>query len=389
MAGSMSTITRLKPTTIANVHVFDGNGFTDLTSIAIHGTLISDDTHEFADVVDGEGGFLIPGLIDAHVHVHSELHLQQLLSYGVTTALDMAMWPSEKKHRLCGLERSPALLSAGLPATKAGSVHSSVLPLPKEAFLSGPEAAQSWVQRRVAEGSDYIKIIADVPGPNQKTMDAIVDEAHRLQKMVVAHAATYKPFQMAIQSKVDFITHVALDEAVDAEMAGRMASGGIIAIPTLVMMEATLGRPPLSAIASMLMTPRILKAVIHNRRNGSGTPSYANARDSIAAMRSAGVPILAGTDCHDEPNSFFDVKHGKSMHRELEMLVEAGLSNVEVLRAATIGPASAFHLSDRGQIAPGRRADLVLLAEDPSKDIRASRSIHRIWCNGEQVKLPN
>jgi imidazolonepropionase-like amidohydrolase len=99
-------------------------------------------------------------------------------------------------------------------------------------------------------------------------------------------------------------------------------------------------------------------------------------------MYRAGVPILAGTDCHEEPDSFFEVKHGESLHQELELLVEAGVSVVDALRAATILPAEHFRLNDRGAIAEGKRADLVLLREDPTKDIRATRSIDRVWCGG-------
>lgn len=78
-------------------------------------------------------------------------------------------------------------------------------------------------------------------------------------------------------------------------------------------------------------------------------------------MYRAGVPILAGTDCHDEPNSFFDVRHGESSYREFKLLGEAGLSPLEVLRAAAILPAQVFKLSDRGVIEEGNRADPVLL----------------------------
>jgi imidazolonepropionase-like amidohydrolase len=86
------------------------------------------------------------------------------------------------------------------------------------------------------------------------------------------------------------------------------------------------------------------------------------------------VPILAGTDA---PNP--GTAHGISLHRELELLVRAGLPPVEALRAATSLPARAFRLLDRGRIAPGLRADLLLVGGDPTVDILATRNIRAVW----------
>lgn len=93
-------------------------------------------------------------------------------------------------------------------------------------------------------------------------------------------------------------------------------------------------------------------------------------------------PVLAETDCHDEPNSPLDVPHGESLHLELELLVEAGLSNVNALRAATSLPVECFGLTDRGAIEVGKRADLVLIGSDPLQNISATRDIRHVWCGG-------
>jgi len=109
---------------------------------------------------------------------------------------------------------------------------------------------------------------------------------------------------------------------------------------------------------------------------------YANARASVGVLHAAGVPILAGTDANDTPGTPSRVPHGDSLHRELELLVEAGLSTAEVLHATTSLPARYFGLDDRGTIESGKRADLVLIDGDPLADIRATRSIRRVWCGG-------
>ena len=102
-------------------------------------------------------------------------------------------------------------------------------------------------------------------------------------------------------------------------------------------------------------------------------------------MYRAGITILAGTDANQAEHAPASVAHGKSIHEEIELLVDAGLSPVDALRSSTVVAAESFGLQDRGVIAPGRRADLVLISEDPLLDIRRTRSVLRVWCNGVEV----
>ena len=83
-------------TAITNVRVFDGHRLSEVCTIAFDDGVIAKDVSDASDVVDGKGGVLLPGLIDAHVHLHGEETLKQLARWGVTTALDMATWPAEK-----------------------------------------------------------------------------------------------------------------------------------------------------------------------------------------------------------------------------------------------------------------------------------------------------
>jgi hypothetical protein len=101
---------------------------------------------------------------------------------------------------------------------------------------------------------------------------------------------------------------------------------------------------------------------------------------SVARLHAAGVPILAGTDA---PNR--GTATGVSMHRELELLVHAGLTATEALAAATSSPAKAFSLADRGRIAVGCRADLLLVEGDPTADILAARNIVSVWKLGHKA----
>jgi len=100
----------------------------------------------------------------------------------------------------------------------------------------------------------------------------------------------------------------------------------------------------------------------------------AHAQAAVGALRRAGVPILAGTDA-PAPG----LAHGLSLHRELELLVLSGLTPLAALASATSEPARAFGFHDRGRIAEGLRADLLLVNGDPTVDIRATRDIVGIW----------
>ena len=116
------------------------------------------------------------------------------------------------------------------------------------------------------------------------------------------------------------------------------------------------------------------------RRDGGPPRSYDAAIAAVRQLKAAGVPILAGTDA---PNP--GTAHGATMHGEMELLVEAGLTPIEALRAATSAPSKAFRLDDRGRIAVGKRADLVLVRGDPTADIGATRDITAVWKRGVPV----
>ncbi|KAH8553813.1 putative hydrolase [Umbelopsis sp. PMI_123] len=342
---------------LTNVRVFDGQKLLEPATVVIDGELIGSDPAG-AEVQDCEGGILLPGLIDAHVHLTGIKDLKAMSSYGITTALDMATWPLELLNSLRNQNGLTDIRSSGISASAPGSAHS--LFLPKESLLKTVDEAKEFVAKRVAEGSDYIKIVADIPGPDQEIVNTLVAEAHHHGKIAIAHAAKVTPFEMAQIAKVDMITHVPLDQPLPKGDVDRMVADKCIAIPTLTMMEG----------------------ISRLRRNAH----YEHSHDSVTALYQAGVPILAGTDANSAFLSPFNVRHGESLHRELELLVKAGLSNLDALMATTSLPAQYFGLNDRGVIQPGRRADLILITGDPLQDISATRLLKRIWCAGIEVE---
>lgn len=347
---------------ITNVRIFNGEELTGPTSVVIDGDKIGNDATG-ATEVDGEGGILLPGLIDCHVHLRSTDQIDKLCSWGVTTALDMGLWPTSLLHELRQYANNHPVVdirSAGLVMTAPGSTHSKMPGIPPDALLTGPEQAESFVAGRLAEGADYIKVVADIPGPDQATLDAVVSEARNQGKISVAHASRQAAVAMAQKAKVDVLTHVPLDKPLEKAQVEMMKAENRVCIPTL-------------AICEKLSAAGIIPGL-----------NYPSARDSVSAIHSARVPIFAGTDANTSPIA--PVFHGRSLHHELQLLVEAGLSPKDALRASTLEPAKYFGLHDRGVIEPGKRADMILITENPLHDIAATKSIKRVWCRGVEYQ---
>ena len=187
-----------------------------------------------------------------------------------------------------------------------------------------------------------------------------------------------------VSAGVDVVAHIPANAELDKALAERMAEAGIVVGPTLATVENTLGEPGGAAVAG---DPRLAEALgdAWARRltsdapgwHGRDMPPYSRAEDNVRRLADAGVTLLAGTDAPN-PGTVF----GASLHRELELLVRCGISPAQALAAATAEPARVFGLADRGRVAAGQRADLVLVSGDPLTDITATRAIERIWRGG-------
>ena len=196
----------------------------------------------------------------------------------------------------------------------------------------------------------------------------VATAARELGKISIAHAISRQGQQRAQDAKVDFITHVPLEEALDDTFVRTMVAENRRAIPTLIMMK-------------------MVAEAFRHRTQASGTAEakpdpLSLANQSVKRMHDAGVPILAGDDSNSNPHAPAKPAVGLAFHQELGLLVAAGLSPTDALRAATVIPAREFHLRDRGVVEPGCRADLVLLRDDPTVDIAHIASIKQVWCNG-------
>ncbi|MEU9970884.1 amidohydrolase family protein [Streptomyces malaysiensis] len=405
----------MRPVIIDKVRIFDGRAMLGPGSVEFADGVITRVTTEpapvapaSADVIDGTGMTLLPGLIDAHTHVFgAESNLELALAFGVTTELDMFMGPPEATQALCAAAGERADLadmrSSGLVASAPGGHPGVTMPLLPT--VAGPERADAFVAARQAEGAHFIKIIVDdganhgmsLPALDRATVTALAEAARSRGLLTVAHVSALWSARLALDSGVDMLTHLPLEAALDEAFVSRIADERRVVIPTLAMLEASAPETSASARAgwSLADDPRIAGYLPDHARtamaegheglcveHASADHDFGHALSSVAALRGAGVPVLAGTDTNYRPDRACPVVHGASLHTELALLVRAGLTPAEALTAATSAPAEHFGLFDRGMIAPGRRADLVLVEGDPTKDIGRTRSIEAIWRGG-------
>ena len=340
------------------------------------------------EVIDGAGRTLVPGFIDAHAHVYDAAQLEQSLVFGVTTVLDMFTTPGALRQLRTAAAGRAELRSAGVLATSPGGHGTEYgIAIPT---LVRPEEARAFVQARLAEGSDYIKIVYDdgsaygvkFPTLARDTMAALITAAHARGVLAVVHIGDYEEARDAIDAGADGLAHLFRDRDPPAGFGKQVAGHKAFVTPTLTVLRNLHGETGAladdPAVAPYLMPDALgnLRARFPIQARG---PTGAAAR-AIAQLRDAGVTILCGTDA---PNP--GTTHGASVHDELALLVASGLQPAAALAAATSAPARAFRLRDRGRIAAGLRADLVLVDGDPTTDISRTRHIVGVWQGGVRL----
>lgn len=330
---------------ILNYPVFDG--------IRVHeaGTVVIENGRISSETVLGQGGgntelLLIPGLMDGHTHLYAPEQTETMARNGITATCAVSV--SE------GLARQSKDLKIWTSRSMA---------------LGNVTDGKAYVEREIAAGADYIKVILeDPPVMAPKTMEAavlrdIVRCAHVQGLKVAAHAVSNSTVRLAVDAGVDILLHVPLAEPLTVELAEKIARQNMAVVPTLAMMEAFANDPRF-----FFYKPE----------------HYANAEAGVRLLHSLGVPILTGTDSCDVPYAP-QVRHGTSLHHELELLVNAGLTPIEALQGATSKMARCFGLKNVGKIAQGYAADLVLVEGRPDRCITDSTKIRQIWVDGKPI----
>lgn len=404
-------------TAITNVRVFDGQQVLPETTVLIQGDLIAavgGPVPSDARVVDGAGATLLPGLIDAHIHT-SRPSLGLALRFGVTTELEMQGTHTRfSRADITHDDKVADVRSSGFGLTPPGGHPSELFPPgfrpgpppgapslsaapPVKADVSTPAQATEVVPQLVAAGSDYIKFMVDdgsieghpgLPMLDQATLDAGVVAAHELGMLTIAHALTVEATQMGLQANIDGFAHLFMDRPHTPELVAQIAAAGVFITPCVVLNASMMGITG----AALADDPRVASrldaewdATLRSSFNHYPQGNLDDVLATVKALHDAGVDLLVGTDVSVPLPFMGGLAHGASVHAELQYFVRAGLTPIQALTAATATPARRFGLTDRGRIAPGLRADLLLVDGDPTITISDTLNTRAIWRRGARL----
>lgn len=353
-----------------------------------------------ARVIDGRGRFLIPGLWDMHAHVlwsdaAMRTGLPAYVANGVTGIRDMG-------GTLPVLAAFHASMQRDAPAwprvVAAGAILDGPDPVQADVSIGVADAAsaRTAVDTLADAGADFIKVYTLVP---RDAYFAIIDEAHRRGLPVAGHLPASVTVEEAVRSGQRSIEHLrdeiepfchGDDVAACTRLAALFREHGTWQVPTLVVLrsKAMFDDPKLADDPRLRYLPESLRdewSASREAKIARGSDYAAGKRAQYAEERRLTgffarerVPLLAGTDS-DNADSY----PGFSLHDELGLLVEAGLSPLDALRAATLWPADSLQArATTGTIEPGRDANLVLLDANPLRDIAATRRIDAVVLRG-------
>ena len=355
---------------------------------------------EDAQQIDVSGKTIMPGLINAHGHVGGTLGLgggqyntgnllRQLglyARYGITTVNSLG-GDEEQGFALRNSQFDSDLDRARIFV--AGSV----------VVGDSEQAIRDEVNRNADMGANFIKVrVDDNLGATQKMprnlFDALVDQAHIRRLPVAVHLFYLEDAKYILNAGADLIAHSIRDLPVDSEFIRLIKDKGICYIPTLTREVSTFvyeSEPEFfsdpyflkeadPAILEELKTPE-RQSRMRNSRSAQGYKlALQVAMANIGALNDVGVKIAMGTDT-GPPARF----QGYFEHMEMQMMVEAGMSPLDAIRASTGIAADCINVGDVGTLEPGKWGDLIVLAANPAEDIENTKSIESVWIAGNRV----
>ena len=436
------SLSRRGSTIIQNVKVFVGNGtvfergavlIRDGKIAQVFGTSPSDPKAFHAEVVDGSGKTLLPGLIDMHVHIGApggvykeqskyadqKLAKRRLAAYlysGITAVRSTGDWLSgslelrEQVHsgRYLGAE---LFVSGPLFTAAGGHPEELIARLPDQAkqqakieFLREPKSAEEARQQVDAlkrAGVNGIKAVLESGNAewglfnrlDTNVYDAVVAEARQDKLPSITHTGNPTDMRDAISAGTNSIEHGSMELPVPPALFAEMKNKQIAYDPTLSFYQALwnlqtgnpelLNRSLLQQVGpnDMLEDTRALLKKAKPVRADSLQHVFENVRNNLKTAYASGVTLITGSDAGN-----MLVIHGPTVQHELELWVQDGIPPAQALQAATYNAAKVLRAEDRiGLIQPGRDASFLLLDGDPLQDIGVTEHINSVYFKGEKV----
>jgi len=366
-----------------------------------------------ARVIDGRGLYLMPGLVDAHIHYFDqEVFGRVLIANGVLLARDMGL-PTKQAVKLREALMRGATIGPELIVT--GSILDGDPPIiPAISIgLTTPEEARAAVRKQAEAGVDQIKVYSRL---DKDVFLAIVDEAQQVGLKVVGHVPDSIGIEEAAAAGLDSSEHLfgfdkvvakllgayvrqtyagmgaeagylqRLGEVDPAELQGvyqRLRASGLTVCPTVIVFKIGTAYKAIQSgnfQGSEYISPFILGLWQSQWAQQSDLPDFIwqNWAQMVKGLHDAGVPLMVGTDLVTP-----GIIPGEAVHQEMAIWQDAGIPPADVLRGATLVPVQFMGLDDRlGTVAAGKTASLVLVKGNPLEDIRNARLIEGVCQRG-------
>ncbi len=353
---------------------------------------------EHAEVVALDGRFVTPGLVNAHGHVTGAWadaadptpedavrgDLRLYARYGVTSVLSLGDDAAALEVAREGVSDPPhARLLASGPVVTART----------------PRAAREAAEANVAMGASWLKLrVDDNLGTSDPmpwdAVEAVLEVGSERGVPVATHLFYLDDARRLLAMGTGMVAHSVRDRTVDDAFITELLASGVCYVPTLTRELSTFvyqtrpdffDDPFFQRHASIEEVERLERPDVRaGFRNSPTADGYRRAldqaRSNLVRLHAAGVPVAFGTD--SGPAARFP---GYFEHLELWMMVDAGLTPVQALRSATSVAAACAGFEDVGTLATGHLADFLVFTEDPSADIRATRSLERVFVGGVEV----
>jgi imidazolonepropionase-like amidohydrolase len=369
-------------------------------------------------VVELGGKTVMPGLISAHSHLglivddaessatgytreNVTAQLKQFERYGVTTIMSLGvnrdlvyeLREQQRKGRLGGATIFTAGRGIGVPGGAPG------LPAaPDQIYRPATvDEARKDVDELAEHHADIVKVWVDKTAPKMtpEIYKAVIDEAHQKHVRVAAHEYALEDAKQLVADGVDVLAHSVRDQVVDDAFVQAMKEHKVWYVPTFTVDESFFvyaGRPEFmqTAFFQQAAGPKLLakfdapgyaEKVNQDAQTEQHRKDFAIGQQNLKRLFDAGVSVGFGTDSGALPGRI----PGFSEHRELELMVQAGLTPMQAITAATAENAKLLHATDRGTIAVGKRADLLIVDADPLADIRNTRAIFAVYHDGRSI----
>ena len=369
-----------------------------------------------ATVVDLTGKTVMPALVNLHGHVGFQRgltydaanytrenivdHLNRHAYYGVGVIVSLGtdagdVWSDIRRDQDAGTLGGARLFTAGRGLARPDAGPGAAALRPSAYGVTNEEEGRRYVQELAAQGVAFVKVWVDDRGGSVEKLEAdlyraIIDEAHGHGLDVIAHVFYHDDAEELVAAGVDGFAHLVRDREMDDALVAAIVENDVFVMPNIGISERGRHAAPPPWLATPILAETVAPAVLARATDTFASRaadaaeraarSYEQMERSLAKLHAAGAALVLGSD-----SGVQDHFYGFSAHRELELMVAAGLSPLDAIVTTTSRSADRLGLDDSGRLAPGARADFIVLDANPLDDITSTRRIADVYLGGSAV----